>query len=299
MLRASSAWRPNSCSLSNTITTENTQVFVQIDSKLQVITALIKQESKLVAASFLASKMQSFFQAIMKSSLQATMQASGYWCGWTLAPWKAQRAPKSTHPSLTTTQGGCCSSVAGTTAAGWAAGSQAAKEGRWSVYPMRSRLLAPPWGRRHVLYSSPSSAACCRRRRGASSYSSRRLWPPHHHYQPISQTSRTFVSAPTPPSSDPLSSEHTPIWRRRLTTPPWSPLLLLLLPLQTYMALPPAAEDPPKKTPMLRHPHPFRWQCRRRERATKPKRRNRRKKQITDSSMPMPSRALFQPACKY
>jgi hypothetical protein len=53
-------------------------VLVQIDSKLQVITALIKQESKLVAASFLASKMQSFFQATMKSSLQATMQASGH-----------------------------------------------------------------------------------------------------------------------------------------------------------------------------------------------------------------------------
>jgi hypothetical protein len=46
------------------------QVLVQIDSKLQVITALIEQESKLAAGSFLASKMQ--------SSLQATMQASGY-----------------------------------------------------------------------------------------------------------------------------------------------------------------------------------------------------------------------------
>jgi hypothetical protein len=45
-------------------------VLVQIDSKLQVITALIKQESKLAAASFLARKMQ--------SSLQATMQVSGY-----------------------------------------------------------------------------------------------------------------------------------------------------------------------------------------------------------------------------
>ncbi len=171
---------------------------------------------------------------------------------------------------------------------------QPGRQGRWRVYPVKSRILAPPWGRRHVLYSSPSSAACCRRRRGASSYSSRQLRPPHHHYQPISQTSRTFASAPTPPSSD-----HTPIWRRRLTTPPWSSLLLLLLPLQTYMALPPPAEDPPKKTPMLQHPHPFRRHCQRRERATKPKRRNRRKNQITDSSMLMPSRALFQRAWKY